>query len=72
MIDQVAFSSTDKDGVTATVRFTVTSYNKPVTVEKPTGTKSLLDALGQLFGGSGAGAGGTTANPLEMFSGFSL
>ncbi len=47
---QVAYTKTESDGSSTSLRFTVDSYNQPLNVEKPAGSKSLLDVLGQFVG----------------------
>jgi hypothetical protein len=76
LIDQVALS-TAQDGDTATVRFTVDDYNKPVTVTKPADSKSLLDILSSLLGSgllqAGASDGtGSTSSGFDLGNGISL
>lgn len=51
MINQIKFIYSDNEAAMS-FRLTVTDYNKPVTVEKPAGAKSLLQIISQLFGGS--------------------
>lgn len=49
MIRQVVVGTTE-DGVSVDFRFTVDSYNQPVTVEKPEDAISILELMGMLFG----------------------
>lgn len=50
MLRQVTVKATEDD-VTADARFTVDSYNQPVTVAKPENTMSILELMSMLFGG---------------------
>jgi hypothetical protein len=50
-IDQIKFTYDDKD-VTASVTTTITEFNTPVNVTKPSGAKSLMQIISGLFGGS--------------------
>jgi len=51
LINQVAFQGTDQ-GNTYSLRFTITDFNKPVTVQPPKDAKSLLEVLSALLSGS--------------------
>jgi hypothetical protein len=68
LIDQVTFTYSD-DQATLNIRYTIADYNKPVTVTKPTGAKSLLEILSELYGG--AGSSSALMNELQG-SGISL
>jgi hypothetical protein len=50
-IDQVTFTYGDKES-TVNARLTVVDYNKPVTVVKPTGAKSILEVISELYTGT--------------------
>jgi hypothetical protein len=50
-MNQLKFAYSDND-VTVTFRMTVTAFNKPVTVTKPTGAKSLLELISELMYGN--------------------
>ncbi|HSX00525.1 MAG TPA: hypothetical protein VLH38_05825 [Patescibacteria group bacterium] len=62
-IDQISFAI-KQDGTKVSVRYTVDSYNKPVNVVVPTGAKSLLTIISNLFGGESTG--------LDSLTGVSL
>lgn len=51
MIRQLKFTYSNNES-TASFRYTVTDYNKPVSVTKPANAKSLLEVMSELFGGS--------------------
>lgn len=51
LVNQVKFRYSDKE-MEVDYRMTMTDFNKPVTVTKPSDPKSILDVIGELFGGS--------------------
>ncbi|HEV7454232.1 MAG TPA: hypothetical protein VGO07_03150 [Candidatus Saccharimonadales bacterium] len=55
LIDQVTFTYAGKDA-SVTGRLTILDFNKPVNITKPTGTKSLLEVISNLYTGSGGSA----------------
>ncbi len=67
LIDQVKFSFSD-DEASATLRVTMFDFGKSVSVEKPTGTKSILDVIGTFL----EGTGGDTTLLDQLESGISL
>jgi hypothetical protein len=69
MIDQVGFTTTS-DGTKVDLRLTITDYNKPVTVVKPTGAKSLLEIISLVL--SSTGLGGDSSSLQDLGSGISL
>jgi hypothetical protein len=71
LINQVSFSY-QQDTAAMTMRLTVDSYNKPVNVEKPAGAKSILEMVGELFGGFESGAQFELPAELQSGSGISL
>lgn len=71
MITQVAFKTT-QEGTTINLRFTVESYNKPVKVEKPETSKSLLEVMGDFMGGGSLSQGLGLPATEELQSGISL
>jgi hypothetical protein len=53
MFTQFSLKANDQSSSTD-FKLTIDSYNQPFTVEKPAGSKSLLELIGEFFGGSGA------------------
>lgn len=69
-INQIKFDYQDKES-TLTATVTVTEYNTPVNVTKPSGAKSLMEVLGGLYGGTGGTGDAQILEGLEG-SGISL
>jgi len=70
MIDQIKFTGSNND-LTAVFRMTFYDFNKAVTVEKPAGAKSILELLGELFGGNSSD-GQDVLNRLQKSGGVPL
>ena len=74
LIRQVSFSTSDDTGK-GSIRFTVKDYNKPVNVQKPENSKTLLEIIGQMAGNGGLDSllnSGGTGSLEDLGSGISL
>jgi hypothetical protein len=69
MTKKLALATTDEEGSSVRLSFTIDSYNQPVEVQKPEGAKSLLEVVGDFFGG---GLDLSSELPLETQTGLSL
>lgn len=68
MFTQLGFK-VEEDGAVFDAKVTITDYNKPVTVEKPEGAKSILEAMNDIFEAMGLPAGLGSDVPDNMLQG---